>query len=98
MGGMRRPVEPSIPCTSLPQMPACSGDMNISTSSGASAGTGNIHQLKLSVFRQLQRLHRLTNPAMVNDERADSKTAAVEFFSCPGCTPPVASESKQAEV
>src|ERR1700753_901771 len=38
MGGIRRPVLPSKPCTSLPQMPQAL--MRISNSSSAGCGTG----------------------------------------------------------
>ena len=54
-GGMRRPVEPSNPCTSLPQMPQAR--TRTSTSSGPGFRRRHLDQFQPHVVLQQQRIH-----------------------------------------
>ena len=55
MGGMRRPVLPSIPCTSLPQMPQAM--TRTSTSAAPTSGERDVLNLELPVGLENQGFH-----------------------------------------
>ena len=62
MGGRRRPVLPSIPWTSLPQMPHAW--TFTSTSFGPTVGLGHVGDLELLVFGENEGLHGALVPTI----------------------------------